>query len=441
MFWASLALVLVTWGLVPVQAGIFSKRHISRSFLTGFNVSTSFIPASQQPNILTLRFAQSAYGIVVLNETLPPYMTREYTLAPFNLSSAAGIGLEKEEVGEWMAPTTMYGFDLQCEPAGWDEFNSSLSCTEFSTLGGNQTWGNRGISVKPIVGGSHWRVPFMGYYIDVCPPEKVHTFYAAISRNTDGTVDPLQNVTAISCEPFYYEQSVNATVDSRTKAPIQVVTTSTKRPLSADKFNTTWMLDLLEVGLVGVQARGDAFPDNFMPSWYDQMLDTGLSWPTNTNPMTSMAVAIENRPLPDYIDWRVLADAYQKAWGLLFARAMVDALGVEAATLDQVDGWRTVTTDAVVLEPIFTYIVEGLLGVVSIVASILLFISCTRRTALHSNPSTVASVMSLVAENEALLADFAGLDCCTSEQLHELVRARIYKLETDCQTARSVISF
>ena len=83
VFWASFAVVLVTWGLVPTQAGIFSVRTVTRSNNMTFDVSTFNVPIAQQASSLTFRYSQSTYGIVSLNETLPPYMARNYTLAPF----------------------------------------------------------------------------------------------------------------------------------------------------------------------------------------------------------------------------------------------------------------------------------------------------------------------------------------------------------------------
>jgi hypothetical protein len=51
---------------------------------------------------------------VALNETLPPFMARNYTLAPFKpQNDKAGILGQ----GIYTAPTTMYTLDLSCEEA------------------------------------------------------------------------------------------------------------------------------------------------------------------------------------------------------------------------------------------------------------------------------------------------------------------------------------
>jgi len=84
-----------------------------------------------------------------------------------------------------------------------------------------------------------------------------------------------------------------------------------------------------------------------------------------------------------------------------------------------------------VLEPVFTYIVEGLLGVVSLATIALLYLSLTRERNLRADPSTIASVMSLVADNQSLLSDLQNMDCCTTEEIEERLRLRRYKLVND----------
>jgi len=59
VFWASLAVVLVTWGLVPTQAGIFTVRSVTRTANMAFAVSTSSMPFEEQAMGLTMRYAQS----------------------------------------------------------------------------------------------------------------------------------------------------------------------------------------------------------------------------------------------------------------------------------------------------------------------------------------------------------------------------------------------
>jgi hypothetical protein len=197
VFWASLAVVIVTWGLVPTQAGIFNIRTITRTTNTTFAVSTSSMPFDKQATGLTYRFAESTYGIVSLNETLPPYMARNYTLAPFkpreNQSNLVGQGT-------YTAPTTMYTLDLYCEDASHKADNSSNRPTY--TSNGGCKFNDTGLTGNDTVGdGSksfensaikRYNAMYIGfhnagladfYLSPNCPKSENTTFFAAFSKS------------------------------------------------------------------------------------------------------------------------------------------------------------------------------------------------------------------------------------------------------------------
>jgi hypothetical protein len=123
---------------------------------------------------------------------------------------------------------------------------------------------------------------------------------------------------------------------------------------------------------------------------------------------------------------------------LMFARLMSDILGNDFRTSKNVDGQQKVTGEAVVLEPVFVHIVVGFLVIVSVGSLALLVLSSSRRRTLHTDLSTIASVMALVADNQTLLSDFAELDCCTWEDLHKILGQRRFKLVNDGSGTRQV---
>jgi hypothetical protein len=196
VFWASFAVVLVTWGLVPTQAGIFSVRSVTRNFNTTFAVSTSSIPVDQQATALTFGYAQSTYGIVSLNETLPAYMARNYTLAPFKPLIE---GHDAVRQGTHTAPTTMYFMDLDCEDVSHKANNSttisyasSNGCKFDLGLTGNLTSGQTTFPDNEITATKLYSGMYVGYYsgqysdyylYGECPKTANTTFYAAFQRN------------------------------------------------------------------------------------------------------------------------------------------------------------------------------------------------------------------------------------------------------------------
>lgn len=200
VFWASFAVVLVTWGLVPTQAGIFSIQTVTRSTNMTFAVSTYSMPFEKQATSLSFQYAQSTYGIVALNETLPPYMTRKYVLAPFKPSDIARNIFDGR--GNYTAPTTLYQLDLTCEEASKEvdkfekiSYSSSYGCTTRMGLDGNSTAGYSLFSSK-IYAVREYVGNYVGYYRGVdtsrrlagplCPETANTTFFASFGKSKVG---------------------------------------------------------------------------------------------------------------------------------------------------------------------------------------------------------------------------------------------------------------
>jgi hypothetical protein len=192
---------------------------------------------------------------------------------------------------------------------------------------------------------------------------------------------------------------------------------------------------LLNSGNLGVHVRGDVLPTTNIPRYLESIAPTNLSMTSGlaglVQPMVGLALATPGRPMGDYLDWRVLSEAYVNAYQLLFARVMVDVLGVANSSSKEASGYEQVTSEAVVLEPVFVHIVVGFLGVVSLAAIALLYLSLIHRRNLGTDPSTIASVMAMVADNHMLLSDFSDLDCCTEEDMAKIIAQKRYKLIRD----------
>ncbi|KAI4937671.1 hypothetical protein J4E85_000106 [Alternaria conjuncta] len=454
VFWASLAVVLVTMGLVPTQAGIFSTQTITRNATSPFDQSTAFMPARNQASNMTLRFAQSTYAIAAQNETLTQYMARNFTLAPIRpkaISPHASISH-----GNWSAPTTMYSVDLYCEPAIFSRnsarnglvANSTNGCSFHLGLDGNITMGgNKAWPGRTVLNNKEFTAMYVGYWNPLgfadysldnyCPTTSNTTFYAAISRNKARGTDAPQNVTAIYCWPTYYQQPVLATVDAVSLEPSLIRPTGAKKPLESSLFNTTRLEQLMSSNSLGDEVRGDLIPSKSVPDYIDSIARTGLSLGSGpmgagvVQPMVGLALAVSNLPLEDYLDWKVLAKSYADGYRLMFARAMRDVLDQDFRTSNNVTGHIIDTTEAVLMEPVFVYVVEGFLGAISLATIALLYLSLTRSKNLRSNPSTIAAIMAMVADNEPLLADIEGLDCCTTNGIEEYLGHKRYKLVDD----------
>jgi hypothetical protein len=425
VFWASLATVLTTFGIVPVQAGIFSTGKVVQIHPQDFLVSQKYIHSSDQERDLTLSYARSAYGILELNDTLPAYMTTEYALAPFTV---AGHTLQAK--GMWTANTTLYSLDVYCEEGrpGFTEFQvpayiSSNGCFVVDRGFNNQTAGALPLSDSRIRSNPHLRIKtfsaaYLGrhnyndhdYYGErredaslplACDTGNV-TFFAAFIRNKAKEEDPGNPVTALFCRPSYYEQPVQATVDAVTKIPIGVLELGEKRPLMPGLFNTTLFEQTLSTGSRPIRTRDDSVPMATLPRYLERMYDMNLTpaqidSDINELPaMLAMALTTSAHDLEDFLGPENLADAYRAAYRMMFIRAMTDILKTDfsSANLKSI-GQQQTQTDAVILEPVFTYVVEGFLGLVSLAAMALLWITSIQRKKriLHGDPGMCEHVL------------------------------------------------
>lgn len=102
VFSASLAVVVIYWGLIPLQSSMFATRTIEKNIPIATARSTSYLSLQEQKSSFTTEYTQSVYNIAWLNETLPPFMSQQGMLAPSGLSETIGT---VESAGTWTAPT------------------------------------------------------------------------------------------------------------------------------------------------------------------------------------------------------------------------------------------------------------------------------------------------------------------------------------------------
>ncbi|KAF9691447.1 hypothetical protein EKO04_010599 [Ascochyta lentis] len=467
VFWASTCIVCVTWGVVPFQAGIFSSETIRLSSAVEFSHTTGFIPASEQSEKVDSRYIHSAHGIIWLNETLPPYMTRDYALTPFQPQE-----IEQKRNGShrtWTSTSTLYSLDMNCETPGvkvQDEqqissgFNfapttvqtsqwiSSTGCgfpTSYYKAIGNETIGpNEAMNNISVYNTKEYASVYIGfystewaeYYLETyCPESANHTFMALFTKNKQRAEDPPNEVTRLYCTPFYYEQDVIATIDAQTRAPLNVTATTEKRALPAEKWNSTFFEYQMNTGRADEFNRG-ALPLSF---WPDQ-LETLSTYPlslgnagTILQPMAGYVVGASQRPLEQLLDPQALAASYESVYRIVFARSMLEILDHDFTTKSNSSGHYDYKMAAIVVVPVFTYVVEGLLGFASICGIVLLLISSRRTWTLRSDPATIASVQSLVADSTALLQDFSALDRASMEEIETSLKDKKFKLDRDEQ--------
>ncbi|KAL1625772.1 hypothetical protein SLS54_003244 [Diplodia seriata] len=427
-------MVLIFWGVTPSQAGIFATDTINRTFTMPMAQSTGHLSLAEQQAGLTATYAQSAYNIAWLNETLPAFMTRDYMLAPFGPLEALA---DTKDAETWTAPTLMYSVDVECiQPRKLNDSGIISYQTEDCSVDHPTYPSDTDKEFATIYVGYGYEDGFADWYLGAsCGANTTHKFLVQWTQKDatykptspyDSPVAPIKEETALYCEPTYFSQAVNATVSVAGKSPVHVVATGPKMPLRENIFNTTSFEWGMSSGRQRFKNRGD-YPIISWPSMKDQVQDMDLDL-TYLGPMAGFAIAAYQRSAIDYLDPDLLKASYQAAYRLLFSRQMVDVLSSELDSSTATTGVRQYTSRAVTVVPAFAYLVEGLLGLVIIFAAFLLYISMARPRNLSSNPGNIGSMMALVAEQEDLLSFLKGHDQSTDKELKDAIKKRKFGL-------------
>ena len=295
------------------------------------------------------------------------------------------------------------------------------------------TYDNKAFSAMYV---GYYATDFADYHLDdYCPTSANHTFYVGMSRNKQRKEDSPETVTRLLCEPFYYMQNVTAKIDAQTKRPLSVTPTSEKQPLPSDVWDSAFFEYSMNQGSQKQQPRG-SLPLGYFPDQLERLSTTQLSLGVGgaiVPNMVGLAVGASNRSLIDLLAPEVLKASYESVYRLILARSMTEILDQDFHGTQDMGGEVDYETSVITLVPAFVYVVEGLLGVVSLCSIALLVISLKRKWSLHSDPATICTVMSLVAGNPSLLEEFGRLDCATMEDFEAHLKEKRFKIHLEEQ--------
>lgn len=171
---------------------------------------------------------------------------------------------------------------------------------------------------------------------------------------------------------FSDQQEVNATVAPPSMSVLNLLPTGPRRPLPVDLINITDFEWSLSEGYEVNNNRGEFLTS----SWPDPQEQVHgkfpeLYWDTYLPNMASSALGAYQRPTADYLDPEVLKDSYQAAYRLLLARKLADILISDFSNGSQSSGIRNYRTQALIMVPTVVYVVQGLLGITVLAASLI----------------------------------------------------------------------
>jgi hypothetical protein len=377
-----------------------------------------------------------------LNETLPPFMSPDFVLAPF--------GPVREEPGKqnseiWSGFTQLYSANISCEEAiPWNDtgiasINSTWGCSfelpparTIPSTNDSKIFDTLYVGYSNVDGTADYYLGASG----ICPSNASNTFLIQWSKALipipqynalPGTEKNAHaNVTTRWCRSSYFVQDVKAEISMPGRAVLSYSALNDPRPLPADMFNSSDFEAAMSMGHDELATRTD-FPTALWPNQQSFLDNTPLNM-AYLPKMAPFALGSFQRPMDDYLDPNVLDQSYQAAYRLLFARHMSDVLSSELDKDAVTTGHHQYTTQAIILVPAFTYVVTALLALTVLLALTLLYGSHVRDLRLHSDPATIAATMSLVADDEHLLTAFKPLDKASNAELDETLAERRFEL-------------
>jgi hypothetical protein len=407
-----------------------------------FARSTNYLKLSQQKDSLSSQSATSVAAIMWLNETLPPFMTYDFVLAPFGPVKQEP-SVQNSEI--WSGMTQLYSANISCEePVSWNNsgiasINSTWGCSfqlpparTLPSTNDSKIFDTLYVGYSNVDGTADYYLGAQG----ICPLNASNTFliqwskalipipqYNALPGNEK---DAHANVTTRWCRSSYYVQDVKAEVIMPGRAVLSYSSLSDPRPLPADMFNSSDFEAAMSMGNDDLGTRTD-FPTALWPNQESFLANTPLNM-AYLRKMTPFAIGSFQVPMDEYLDPSVLDQSYQAAYRLLFARHMSDVLSSEIDKEAISTGFHQYTTQAIILVPVFTYVVTAFLALTVLLAVALAYYSWVRDLRLHSDPATISAAMSLVADDERLLTAFKSLDKASPTELEEILAEKRFKL-------------
>ena len=128
-------MVLVSWGLTPLQNGIFTNGVIAVPSVTSLRDTNSFLPLNEQSAQLGMNILNTAYSLLWLGQDMPPFTTPEYTLAPFEASQTGQCRKFKPDAF-FRNRFVRHRFDMQTSVTGADNEDSWSDFRRWARLRG-----------------------------------------------------------------------------------------------------------------------------------------------------------------------------------------------------------------------------------------------------------------------------------------------------------------
>lgn len=398
-------MVLIFWVITPLQGAIFGTGPVQLREPSTFYASHDLMPIEDQALATDTSILHRLFAVKFLGQSYPRFSTSEYALRPFELKEDSTPGAKN-----WTATTTKFWTDLDCEPAdsitphddpwkGYFAYNNGEGCNASI------------ISTSNISPSSTYGMHYLAWYtsahatqafgVPTCPSKFSDQFLAIASKGK------LENatVTALFCKTSYWRQRVKVSVSDDTFHPLNSSLTADGpvEKLPASEFNSTGFQFLLGSSVSAVQQDSVRdYPDNVIVNMGDRLNGTGIQLPVG--PMVAFALSGSERPVEDFLDGSVMAEAYRAIHKSAFVLTYDSLLTTATASNETTEGSVEFIRHGVLVSRVFSAIVEGLLLTVGVCCILLAVLGARVESKLSGNPAALADQMDILKNSPELLA-------------------------------------
>ncbi|KAI9748347.1 MAG: hypothetical protein M4579_007248 [Chaenotheca gracillima] len=387
----------------------------------------------EKDDSLNAEFMNSAYSVIWLGQKLPPFTTASFSLSPF-----APEELSVESVGENVtitAPSVAYSTELLCSPADigvaqpyfWMSNHQGCNVTDIGFM-------PEGEYIAQYV--PWFNDPFLDYFLDgpSCSRSFANNFLAVFvktSKYTGNSTSDFEspNGVALFCEPRYYTQPVNATVNVPDLSVASTIPVGPKEELSKDFMNLTMFEYIIGTGLLpGVsshEASRREWPQQTMLDPYVKLSKLNLSWPIAN--MVGFGLGIKEQNGDAFLNATVLHSSFEAAHQLLFALAVSGLPRDRTMALGQ--GQKDYRIESVYISVPFAIVVEVALGLVALMTIFVLVYAYRRPSKMPNDPSSIADIVSLIPENPGCLDGLAANHSSSMGLLEERFKDHRFRLQ------------
>jgi len=388
---------------------------------------------SSQNITLTTNFMDTAYGISWLAQKLPPFTTSDFALLPFQPSQGSSNTSLSER---WTTTADIFHTNLTCSPA------------QVSMKGLSYTFSNgKGCTVPDIAlidtagSNSTYMVTYIGYYDNPhndwalqnrnCSSKFANNFLALWASNVTRIDNgAYSNLTAIFCETSYHAKVMEITVNASTQSihNFRLANGSIPKVNLTKIFNVTNFEYLLGTGVPSATQKLN-FPDEIILQQDARIKEFGITFP-NSN-MVGFAAGLNELPIESWSDPAILQRAFEKAHQLLLVTAFSTLTNTSFNMLDVRPGLRQDDPGAVILVRPISIAVEVGLGIIIVFTLSLWKLCHTRISHLHSDPASIADIMSMIPIETPLSHDIhdgdgkltaAKLEAALAERKYSIIR-------------------